>query len=143
MNDAIRNLLCKRVEKRWRAYTSQSFFPKLARLILPGGPTPIAIFLIEHGDADWSSGACTGVAIRAWKRDDLGLVEISPSEIDPGEVKGQYWQRQLMRFHVSPDSRRVLWNDIEGPKRGQLILFSVSGTEEEPKLKVEKAALCL
>jgi hypothetical protein len=142
MSKAIRDVLFKRAEYRWRSYTATGFFAKLGRLVF-GGHAPTAIFLTEHTDADWHSMLCGGSVTGAWKQDESGCQEVKFEEAVPGEVCGHYWQNQLMRFHISPDGQRVLWNDIEGPQRGQLVVFSVRGSEAEPKLKVERTSLSL
>lgn len=142
MSEPIRTLLFKRAENRWRSYTASGFLAKLGRLLFPGHP-PAAIFVIEHADADWTSMLCSGPVVGAWKQDHSGLSEVSAAAVDTGTTRGQYWENQLMRFHIAPDGQRVLWNDIEGPQRGQLIIFGVRGSPAEPKLQVESTALSL
>ncbi|MBM3992956.1 MAG: hypothetical protein FJ303_02200 [Planctomycetes bacterium] len=143
MNDAIHRLLFKRAESRWQSYYAPSFFAKIGGWLFGSGHPPIAIYLTEHFEADWPSTLCAGVVVRAWKQDQDGCKEVSVTEVDPGEPCGHYWTKQLMRFHISPDGQRVLWNDIEGPQRAQLVVFAVGGTPDEPTLTVEKASLCL
>jgi hypothetical protein len=143
MNDAICILLFKRAENRWRSYSASGLLTKISRLLFGSGHPPAAIYLTEHSDADWHSMHCDGAIVRAWKQDQDGLTEVPFTDVDSGELCGHYWQKQLMRFHISPDGQRVLWNDIEGPRRGQLIVFGVRGFPTEPKLRVEQTSLSI
>jgi hypothetical protein len=85
---------------------------------------------------------CGDRIMRAWKQDHDGFAEVPTDEVNSGSAHGHYWEKQLMRFHISPDGQRVLWNDLEGPHRGQLIVFGVRGSEADPILKVESTVLC-
>jgi len=134
--EAIRELVLGRVAKEWRSYRCQGLFRRLSNE-LAGFHPPDRIRVTEH---QWVGGDCElgEPPSHAWIVDDQGVQPVSPSEPNDGggTLRGMYFSVFEIRFGISPDGHRLLWEDVLGPRAGIGLEYALSG--EGAALQMER-----
>jgi len=143
----IRQLVLENVAAYWDAIRHPRLEDVLD-LLFNWGRNPVeVIYLFEYDSCDPKRRRCTGRVVRRWVQDERGLRVLRPEEeVNPGETKGRYWQRQMTAMYILPDREGVLLNRLEGPnEKGRLLYYLFDGswglTIGEPPL--EKTVLHL
>lgn len=101
------------------------------------GPPPTALVVREMAEADWDCPNCVGSVLRQWLYRG-GEPELLPlhdrADTDVGELRGQFYERGMVAFHVAPDRRRVLFTFGVGPRYGRGLILRVEGQGSDGRL---------
>ncbi len=130
--DAVREVLLARAIAQWRSYRHAGLFGRLFNKLVGFHP-PDRLRVTEH---QWDGGKhLVEPPARAWCVDDDGPRTAQLDEEDDPELRGMYYSVFAIRFGISPDARRVLWEEVSGPRAGIGLEWSLSDDAPAPRIE--------
>jgi hypothetical protein len=130
--NAVREVLLARAATQWRIYRRTGLLRCLFNKLVGFHP-PDRLRVTEH---PWDGGKhLVEPPTRAWCVDDDGPRAAQMDvEHDP-ELRGMYYSVFAIRFGISSDARRVLWEEVSGPQAGIGLECSLSDDPQRPQIE--------